>query len=622
MSPTLEYSGDGGITFNTTLSGGYASFPNSISSFVIRVKTLADSVVEPDETYSLYIDPVAGVSPGRGMGLGVIVDGAIAPTPVPVGVVAKENAKTIADGVTDQWIISTQNLATNHQIEGYASATSITRGETISFHINTSDPTYALAVYRMGWYGGAGGRLVQAANNLPGQQQPACPITDSATNLRECNWAVSYSLNVPNNSVDPTDWASGVYLVKLTGSSGKQSYIIFTLRDDNRNADFLFQSAVTTYAAYNIWGGSNVYGTGGTPIAYKVSFNRPYAHNAVSLNPAIGAGDFMEWELLMVRFLERNGYDVAYSTNIDTHTSGARLLAHKAFLSVGHDEYWTKQMRDNVEAARDAGVNLGFFGANNAYWQIRLEPSSTNQPNRTIVAYRSASVTNDPMYAVNPAESTLHFRDPEINRPEAGLIGMQYIYNSINSDMVVADCTSWVCSGTGLLAGDSLPGLMGYEVDAIGASSPGNTVAVMSSPFVCQNSFAGCENSPTWYTNMGYYTAPSGATVFSTGSMNWNFGLDGFGPRAQFVSGVAQQITMNVLNRFLGISSPAPTLYSAESSASASTLGHATPAAGGGCAFQSGGNPPRLDISLLLLVAANLVWRIRRRHSTTSRTSL
>src|SRR5258707_80835 len=82
-----------------------------------------------------------------------------------------------------------------------------------------------------------------------------------------------------------------------------------------------------------------------------------------------GAGNFFGglWEFNMVRFLEREGYDVTYSTDLDTHENGSDLLNHKAFIIVGHDEYWSWQMRDNVEAARGMGINLGFFSANTAY---------------------------------------------------------------------------------------------------------------------------------------------------------------------------------------------------------------------------------------------------------------
>src|SRR5205823_5642582 len=100
----------------------------------------------------------------------------------------------------------------------------------------------------------------------------------------------------------------------------------------------------------------------------------------------------------MLRWLEREGYDVTYDTDIDTHANGALLLAHRGFLAVGHDEYWTWQMRVNVTAARDAGVSLGFFSGNTCYWQCRFEPSLLDgASNRTMVGYKDAAATLDPL---------------------------------------------------------------------------------------------------------------------------------------------------------------------------------------------------------------------------------
>jgi hypothetical protein len=103
----------------------------------------------------------------------------------------------------------------------------------------------------------------------------------------------------------------------------------------------------------------------------------------------------------MVRWLERNGYDVAYITDIDTHEQPAMLLRHRAFFSVGHDEYWSKQMRDNVEAALRSGVSLGFFSGNEMYWNIRLE-SSPLGPDRVITCYKSAIL--DPISSTDPSK--------------------------------------------------------------------------------------------------------------------------------------------------------------------------------------------------------------------------
>jgi hypothetical protein len=150
---------------------------------------------------------------------------------------------------TSAWEISTP--ATNHEIEGYASLTSVNRGGSITLYVNTPEPTYNISVYRVGWYNGAGGRLVATSGTLAGKSQLPCP-QDSVTGLIECNWTPSYTLSIP---ISPIDWTSGIYLAKLTaGASGRQSYSIFVVRDDGRHSDYFFQSSVTTYQAYNGWG--------------------------------------------------------------------------------------------------------------------------------------------------------------------------------------------------------------------------------------------------------------------------------------------------------------------------------------------------------------------------------
>ncbi len=401
----------------------------------------------------------------------------------------------------------------------------------------------------MGWYGGAGARLMQAPVTLNGVQQPACPVVEAVTSLLECNWSLSHTLSVPATPTDPAStgyWASGTYLVKLTGSSGKQNFVIFTLRDDNRYSNILFQNAVTTYQAYNNWGGKSLYGfnssanvAGGPGIAaYKVSFNRPYV--------GLG-GQFLLFELKTVRFLEREGYDVSYSTDIDVHTSGAQQLLsakHKSFMIAGHDEYWTKQMRDNVEAARNQGMNLIFLGANTSYWQIRLDPAFANasQSQRTLVSYKDKLV--DPFASIDPTQLTLKFRDPEINRPEAALVGAMYDFSPVSADMVMANCLTWVCAGTSLQAGSVLTKLLGYEVDILDASTPPGTVELARSPYLVGTA----PNQTTRFSSMTYYTHSSGAQVFSTGSMNWNLGLDALGNNPELLNPDAQQVTRNVLN--------------------------------------------------------------------------
>ena len=427
------------------------------------------------------------------------------------------------------------NPATNGEIEGYASAASINRGEEIKLFVSTKEPTYTIEVLRIGWYGGRGERSMMPPITRHGMAQ-APPVMDSASGLIECDWQDPYVLHVPD-SYDSTVWPSGIYLAKLTaGLTGKQNYIVFVVRDDQRPSDLLFQSSVTTYQAYNDWGGRSLYSK---PRASKVSFNRPYLHGH-------GTGHFINWELSMVLFLEKEGYDVTYTTDVDTHEKGNLLALHKGFLSVGHDEYWTWQMRDNVEAARDNGVNVAFFGSNVAYWQIRLEPSSiTGDPDRTIICYKNQS--SDPVSHSDDLSrrrlTTVKFRSHPVDRPEDELVGVMYETDPVYSDIVISDASSWVFEGTGLKNGDHLPGLLGYEVDRSFGHAPPGTQQLAHSPYPFRGS--------TRFSDMSLYTNPSGSIVFAAGTMQWSWGLvdpgfDGW----QFENTAVKKATRNILRRF------------------------------------------------------------------------
>jgi hypothetical protein len=432
------------------------------------------------------------------------------------------------------------------QIKGYASATSVNKGESITLHVTvTPAQQYTMEVYRMGWYQGLGGRLLERIGPLQGVTQPACPV-DVATGLTECAWTPSYTLSVP------TTWSSGVYMVQLTTPLGFQGYITFVVRDDARRADILYQQAVTTYQAYNNYPddgstGKSLYSfnsrgantiTGG-PRAVKVSWNRPYSGD--------GFGQFFTWEYYFVRWLERSGYDVTYSTNLDTHRNSARLLGSKAFLSVGHDEYWSKPMYDGVERARDAGVSLGFFGANQVFWQVRLEASpATGAADRVLVGYKDRLL--DP---VQDPTTTIHWRDPFINRPEQQLMGVQFSgqmdFSSPNAPYVVANSSSWVYHGTGLVDGDSIPGIVGYEADSSMSSAPLPTSIAGTYQVLSRSPFVDIGSGGTVIANSSIYQAPSGAWVFGAGTNSWSWGLD----RQGVVDSRIQRTTANLLNRFL-----------------------------------------------------------------------
>ncbi len=445
------------------------------------------------------------------------------------------NAIQTDNALPGDWDWYIESLAQNGEIEGYTNLPGYKTGQTIKFHISTSAPNYKLTIYRVGWYNGVGARRVTDPVTRKGLLQ-AVPPPDPATGLVDAGWKSTYSLKVP------TTWTSGFYLAKLEAvPSGLQRYIPFVVRNTTQPATYLFQSPVNTWQAYNSWGGKSLYGfnsTNGVP-AYKVSFNRPYEVD--------GSGALFSWEINMVRFLEREGYDISYTTNLEVDGNPNLLSAFKAFLSVGHDEYWTWKMRKNVEAARAKGTHLGFFGSNDCYWQIRYEPSPVNgAPRRTIVGYKYDALTTDP-YALDTITTndkfvTTTWRSAPVNRPEDALIGVMYHGDPVSGDIVVSDASHWIYEGTGLKNGDVLPGLLGYETDASFGGAPAGTQVIAHSP------------DPFGYADMSVYTwQPSGAIVFAAGSLQFTWGLDDWWEGLE--NPAVQTMTRNLLARFAATTS-------------------------------------------------------------------
>lgn len=484
---------------------------------------------------------------------------------------------------TTSWLIT--NLAPPGGIEGYASATSVNRGEQIDLLVNTTNRAYQLDVYRIGWYGGAGAREVFGPVVVPGTVQAIPPIQPD-TLLVECAWTNPFTLTVPNTPGDSTDWASGAYLAKLTGlDDGYQSYIIFAVRDDARGADLLAQMSFSTYEAYNSWGGTSLYGTLITPTAArKVSFNRPFApwDGLPSQRQWSGSGHFFAshdigaaaWECNLVRWLEREGYDVSYCTSLDVHARANLLLNHKAFVSMGHDEYWSYPMRINVERARDLGVNLAFLASGISFWQVRFEPSTVDgTPNRTMVCYKSLA---DPVSSTaSNYLTTIQWRFLPVLWPEHEMVGVGYDSFGLDADLVVNDPNHWLFANAGVQTGQRLVGLLGTEVDSTNSFSPAGILVACSSAYMDPLVPI---RKPIWYSHATSYQAASGATVFAAGSMQWNWGLDDFNVpslRSSRQSRLVQQMTRNVLARMLNNPSPSPTFFfRTDSSTSGNWLPH------------------------------------------------
>jgi hypothetical protein len=456
---------------------------------------------------------------------------------------AAENAIVLENQQTGSggWIFSKVADDANGQIKGYASATSVKHTENIAFHVTVNPAqTYTIDVYRIGWYAGQGGRLRLRVGPLEGVQQPPCG-SDPTTGLIACDWPSGYTLTVPS------DWTSGIYLALLTNAQGFQNYVQFVVRDD-RPAPLLYQRSIATDQAYNNYPndgttGKSLYSfnsfgantVSGETRAVKVSFDRPYSGN--------GSGLFGNWEINFVRWLERSGYDVTYSTDIDTHANGGRLLDHKAFLSVGQNEYWSKEMFDAAEAARDVGVSLGFFGAAAVELQTRFEPSAAGVADRVLVAYKNAAL--DP---VQGATTTTFFRSPPVSRPEQTLRGIQTLFTALsnNAPYVVTNSSHWVYEGTTFVDGDTVPGIVGRQVDRVQPEYPSPNSASLA--LLSRSPFTDAVGAGD-FANSSIYQAPSGAWVFSAGTTSWSWGLDGF--LRNLADTRIQQTTANILNAFL-----------------------------------------------------------------------
>ncbi|MCL4251400.1 MAG: hypothetical protein KJ065_24830 [Anaerolineae bacterium] len=420
------------------------------------------------------------------------------------------------------------------EIEGYASRSSINKGQSITFHVSSSIGAYNIRVYRQGWYGGNGGTQVAEVLNLPGTFYSA-PAPDPVTGMVALNWPVAYTLQTTSS------WVSGVYLARLSpvGNDNYTSYIIFIVRDDGRPADIVYQLPLTTSQAYNEWGGKSLYdynSPGGR--AYKVSFDRPYTQND-------GAGLYFPGDYIMVMWLEKEGYDVKYISSEDMETQGA-LTGSKVFLTNFHDEYWSMNMYNNIINARNNGIDAAFFTSNNIYWQIRYEASSGGVANRVMVCYKDANL--DPMRNISPQLTTVLFRDPIVNMPENEFLGVMFdnlMGYGEHRPWVVTNASHWFYNGTGLTNGAQINTLVGYEVDRYfnNGRAPANVTLLSNSPFV----------NPALQVDSlhqaSIYQASSGAYVFNASTNYWSALLLGSWIWPQDAR--VQQMTRNVLNQMI-----------------------------------------------------------------------
>ncbi|WP_344920108.1 N,N-dimethylformamidase beta subunit family domain-containing protein [Streptosporangium oxazolinicum] len=374
-----------------------------------------------------------------------------------------------------------------HEIEGFADRVSVLPGESFRLYVSTTAGRYTARAFRMGWYGGAGARQVWRATGLPGTRQ-APPRTIAATGtVTAAHWK-------PGPEVDTSGWPEGSYLIRLDAATGGRRYVPLTVRSASTRGRLVVVNAVTTWQAYNDWGGRSLYmGPGGFEDRSRaVSFDRPYDTS--------GARLFLDMERDAIELAERRGVPLAYVTSLDLDRDPHVLDGARGLVSLGHDEYWSPGMRRTVETARDHGTNLAFLGANAVYWRIRFAATPLG-PRRLVVCHKDA------------AEDARTVLWRATSRPESSLTGPMYDCFPSESAYVVRRPDNWIFKGTGVRRGTTFPGMVGVETDRVGAGVPRPMEVLSVSPVNCAGRAT--------VAHSAYYTVPSGAGVFSSGTMRW-----------------------------------------------------------------------------------------------------
>jgi hypothetical protein len=378
-------------------------------------------------------------------------------------------------------------------VEGFVSKTSVLPGESIDFKVSMDPPgKFLIDIYRMGYYGGTGGRHMARLGSFTGRPQAVPMMT--IERLRECNWETATTFTIPN------DWPSGVYLGKLSRDEpfGKQSYVIFVVKE-HRKSDVLCQVSDLTWQSYNKWPGrDSLYDDGSTSVWYtgpnvRVSFDRPYAKYCQLLEAPLsaGSGEYLLWEHPMTYCLEQQGYDVTYCSNLDLHFDPDILSLSKVFLSVGHDEYWTRKMFDEATKARDNGLSLAFFCGNSVGGELMLYDSFNGVPGRAFA--KTPNVT---------------FKDEE------KLMGITS-HGVGYGDWIVKNSGNWVYEGTGMKDGDKIPAIIGWEFHGPPMPEIKGLEILADSPL-----------SQSLIPHAAVvYPCPKGNWVFNAGTIWWSDGL-------------------------------------------------------------------------------------------------
>jgi len=429
---------------------------------------------------------------------------------------------------------------------GYTKQLSCVPGEEISFHLSSSSDSVRMVIERQG----ATNETVFEKNDV------VCgthPIPDRASS-HGCNWPAAFTMTVP------TDWKSGYYVATLImkdGDKETRGMMPFVVRSGapGTNTKILLQLSTNTYNAYTNWGGHSLYSYHDRDglQGHRVSFDRP-------LN-----SQFANWESPFVKWAENNGYVIDYAVNSDLEFHPEILNQYRLILSVGHDEYWSAPMRDNLEKYIADGGNVAFFSGNTCCWQVRSEDDG-----RSLTCWKQW-YNVDPLYRLGDHKllSTL-WSHHLVERPENQLTGVGFLWGGYQrsheqfmdgpGSFIVHRPEHWLFEGTGLKKDDRFGGkdtIVGYECDGCemtwsdGLPFPTTNDGTPKSFTIlgtCEAKWA--PGDSLWYDRfpkdrvgaavLGVYT--QGGTVVTAGTTDWAHGLRGDDP-------AVTRITRNVLDR-------------------------------------------------------------------------
>jgi len=390
------------------------------------------------------------------------------------------------------------------EIWAYTGRMSYTEGEPVDLRVHTTGRTFSVKVERDGHQP----QTVFERADVRGTRQH----TPDDAAIKGCGWKPSFS-------IETQGWRPGVYVVHLStrDDSGREAtgehFFVVRSRQPGSVSNLCVVLCTATYTAYNDWGGANHYRSIRDGISTDVmepilSLQRPWARGFVKLPP--GAPDVVipetpasfwkpdypqvgwalanahsrhypdagwaTYERRFVQWAEKNGYTLEFATQHDLQQHPESFARYRCLIVVGHDEYWSWEMRDTVDAFVDAGGHIARFGGN-FLWQVRLEDEGRRQ-----VCYKTAKHPDgaDPLIGTaQQSRVTTKWDLAPVNRPGAqtmGLTAMGYSrYGGANprssGGFTVYRPWHWAFEKTDLYYGDVFDAApvnaFGFEVDGI-----------------------------------------------------------------------------------------------------------------------------------------------------------